>query len=408
MTRMCVLLAHAVLVRLPFVVVLTSSLSVNTMPMTTTPMVPSRAQDTTTIAATRMTVTRMASTNTDNEDGSSLVSVSSSSSSSSSPPPQQQHPRRQRNNDRRYFIHMLLRKTTVGLGAAATATTGMTSTTGIWKPGIDGASAATAAADTDALGSSTGTSQQQQQQQSQLQSQSQRIPPPPEKRRIIRLSSGLQFSDIRVGSGPKVMAQQQQQSSARNNNDENNSADTTTDTNNVVLMHVKALRQDNAVLFDTRAEGPPILFELGSIADEKYYFNAAASSSVAKGRITLGIQEAILAPGIASWEGGYSNSKQEVTMRSGGIRFVVVPSELAYGQQGVSRYDAFQMKLQYPVPRNELLRYEIELFRCNEDTLNVNTATTTTKQKKDTDSTAATPPTVRACCPEELYPCQLQ
>jgi len=368
MTRMCVLLAHTLLLGSSFVVISTSSFSFHTMPTTTTPIVTPRAQDT----------TRMASTDNDNEEGSSLVFASSSL--------------RQRNNDRRYFINLLLRKTIVVLGAAATATT---------------ASAADAATDndTDALGSSTGTSEQQ--------SQSQRIPPPPEKRRIIRLSSGLQFSDIRVGSGPKVMAQQQQQQqSPRNNNDENNSAETTTDTNNnnntVVLMHVKALRQDNAVLFDTRAEGPPILFALGSIAEDTYFLKNAASSSVAKGRITLGIQEAILAPGVASWEGGYSNSKQELSMRSGGIRLVVVPSELAYGTQGVSRYDAFQMKLQQPVPRNEIIRYEIELFRCNDDTLNVNTATTTTKQKNDTDSTAATPPTARACCPEELYPCQLK
>ena len=121
-------------------------------------------------------------------------------------------------------------------------------------------------------------------------------------------------------------------------------------------------------------------------------------------------------------------------MKLGGIRNVVVPSELAYGSNGVSRYEAYKLKLRQPVAKNEILRYEIELFRCN-DNYNINgnaknssnknnnnsssssssdattTGTTTAGDGNgdgddDDDSTTAPSFTARACCPEELYPCQ--
>ena len=67
--------------------------------------------------------------------------------------------------------------------------------------------------------------------------------------------------------------------------------------------------------------------------------------------MTIGLEDGILAAG--------NNS-----MRLGGVRRIVVPSPLAYGHAGVSRYDALQMGLLQPIPRDELLRYEVELLRC--------------------------------------------
>ncbi|OEU06899.1 hypothetical protein FRACYDRAFT_221528 [Fragilariopsis cylindrus CCMP1102] len=167
-------------------------------------------------------------------------------------------------------------------------------------------------------------------------------------------------------------------------------------------MHLKALRRDDSILFDTREEGQPILYQLGSIQEELYYFN---TNTISKGRITLGVQDAILAPGIASWEGGYGSTG--TSMKLGGIRNVVVPSELAYGSNGVSRYEAYKLKLKQPVAKNEILRYEIELFRCND-----NYKITDNGNAKNSDNwnhyrgTTAPSFTARACCPEELYPCQ--
>jgi hypothetical protein len=223
-------------------------------------------------------------------------------------------------------------------------------------------------------------------------------------RRIVRLSSGLQFSDARIGSGPFVQKQQRKQEAS---NDDNTNTNNNSD---VVLMHLKALRRDDSILFDTREEGLPILFQLGSIQEELYYFN---SNSISKGRITLGVQDAILAPGI-----------------------VVVPSELAYGTNGISRYDAYKLNLKQPVAKNEILRYEIELFRCNDNDNNISndiaknknsnnsSSSSSTTDATTTGTTAAdggggndvngddddgitTPSfTARACCLEDFYPCQ--
>ena len=217
--------------------------------------------------------------------------------------------------------------------------------------------------------------------------------------RIIRLSSGLQFSDQRVGSGPMVQIPKSIDNNiiASSNSNSNSVEGLEPDDPSVVLMHLKALKMDGAVLLDTFEEGKPLLFRLGSIPSELYYLNEG--SAIAKGKIPLGVQDAILAQGAASWEGGFGKAD---AMRTGGIRKIVLPSELAYGTKGVSRYEAFKLGLKQPVARNELLRYEIELLRCNDEVIDL----TGSDMVKD-DGTKSTAVAARACCLEELYPCKM-
>jgi len=207
--------------------------------------------------------------------------------------------------------------------------------------------------------------------------------------RIIRLSSGLQFSDQRVGSGPLVPIPKTMDSTIKNMD---NSEGLEPDDPNIVLMHLRALKQDGSVLLDTFEEGKPLLFRLGSIPSELYLLNEGGAMT--KGKIPLGVQDAILAQGSASWEGGFGKADP---MRTGGIRKIVVPSELAYGTKGVSRYEAFQLGLKQAVARNELLRYEIELLRCNDEVMDL--------AGSDEEKSATVP--ARACCLEELYPCKM-
>jgi len=228
--------------------------------------------------------------------------------------------------------------------------------------------------------------------------------------RIIRLSSGLQFSDQRVGSGPMLTIPKTMATTNtinNNNNANNNNGLDNSDNNNnlepddpsIVLMHLRALKLDGSVLLDTSEEGKPLLFRLGSIPSELYLLNEGGA--LAKGKIPLGVQDAILAQGAASWEGGFGKANP---MRTGGIRKVVVPSELAYGTKGVSRYEAFQLGLKQPVARNELLRYEIELLRCNDKAMDL--AGSDGARIKD-DGSKSNAVSARACCLEEFYPCKM-
>lgn len=221
--------------------------------------------------------------------------------------------------------------------------------------------------------------------------------------RIIRLSSGLQFSDQRIGSGPLVPIPKVIGVSSNTNNSKQNSIDNKDglepDDPSIVLMHLKALKQDGSVLLDTFEEGKPLLFRLGSVPSELYYLNEAGA--MAKGKIPLGVQDAILAQGAASWEGGFGKADP---MRTGGIRKVVLPSELAYGNKGVSRYEALKLGLKQPVARNELLRYEIELLRCNDEVMDL--AGSEASMVKD-DGTKSNAVAARACCLQEFYPCKM-
>eukprot|EP00751_Fragilariopsis_kerguelensis_P007125 CAMPEP_0170793442 /NCGR_PEP_ID=MMETSP0733-20121128/22664_1 /TAXON_ID=186038 /ORGANISM="Fragilariopsis kerguelensis, Strain L26-C5" /LENGTH=108 /DNA_ID=CAMNT_0011142407 /DNA_START=160 /DNA_END=484 /DNA_ORIENTATION=- len=62
--------------------------------------------------------------------------------------------------------------------------------------------------------------------------------------RIVRLSSGVQFSDVRVGSGPTVVVKKKAIGTVdKNTNDDNDSS------------AFKGIRRDDSILFDTRDEG---------------------------------------------------------------------------------------------------------------------------------------------------------
>mmetsp|Transcript_23605 Transcript_23605/g.34798 ORF Transcript_23605/g.34798 Transcript_23605/m.34798 type:complete len:306 (+) Transcript_23605:1321-2238(+) len=220
---------------------------------------------------------------------------------------------------------------------------------------------------------------------------------------IVRLSSGLQFVDQRVGSGPLLQL---------SNKSSMDDKEVKPDDPRIVLLHLRALRRDGSILLDTYKDNKPLLFQLGSVPTELYYINDA--SSLAKGIITLGVQDAILASGsavVSSFQTGVKFTKAKADpMRTGGIRKVVVPPELAYGSRGVSRYEAFQLGLKQPVARDEILRYEIEILRCNDEviTLRGDDNDDDVDEEVVNDSRAkSTAPIARACCPEELYPCKM-
>lgn len=156
--------------------------------------------------------------------------------------------------------------------------------------------------------------------------------------------TGVQYRDDRVGSGPDVSPK------------------------DVLVMHIQGLNRDGSIIVDTRSQGKPVLHQLGSVQD----FELFGGNSGQRPVVTLGIEDGIRG------------------MKLGGIRRMVVPGPLAYGHAGVSRYDAMRMGLLKPVPRDEMLRYEVELLRCVD------------VPAPDRGLVA------QACCTEPNYPCKTE
>jgi FKBP-type peptidyl-prolyl cis-trans isomerase len=163
---------------------------------------------------------------------------------------------------------------------------------------------------------------------------------------IHKLPTGVQYRDDRIGNGDLVQRD-----------------------GNKIVLQVKGILQDGSIFLDTTtATTTPILHQLGSSVDYNYLSGNASRNQ--RSKITLGLEDGI------------------VGMHQGGIRRIFVPSPLGYGNAGVSRYDAYRMGLQRAIPRNEILRYEVELLRC----LPISNDNSPTSE-------------ILACCSEVNYPC---
>ena len=154
--------------------------------------------------------------------------------------------------------------------------------------------------------------------------------------------TGVQYRDDRIGNGPVVSKDE------------------------VLVMHIQGLTRDGSVFLDTREKGKPLLHKLGTVQDFDF-FGGDSSKRLA---VTLGVEDGLRG------------------MKLGGVRRLVVPSPLGYGHAGVSRYDAMRMGLLKPIPRDEMLRYEVELLRCVDLPATNNGLVS------------------QACCTEPNYPCK--
>lgn len=173
--------------------------------------------------------------------------------------------------------------------------------------------------------------------------------PQPNESEIIQLVTGVQYRDVRVGKGEAVQK------------------------GDTVVMHIRSLLRDGSVLFDTREDSGPIMLQVGSINDNQF-----SNDKFTRSRITPGVEDAILSKGFGK------------PMTGGGIRLAVVPSALAYGNAGISRFDAFRANLRKGVPRDEMIRYEVEILRCIE-----------------LDQSFANNTTGQVCCTEPGFPCKI-
>jgi FKBP-type peptidyl-prolyl cis-trans isomerase len=124
--------------------------------------------------------------------------------------------------------------------------------------------------------------------------------PPPEISSVIQwhtTPSGLQYAELAVGKGPTPHEGQ------------------------VIILHFAGWMDDGTQFEDTRKRGRAFGFPLGS------------------GQVIKGMDEAVR------------------TMRAGGKRRLVVPSQLAYGEKGVPGL----------VPPNAKLTFDIELLRISDE-----------------------------------------
>lgn len=124
--------------------------------------------------------------------------------------------------------------------------------------------------------------------------------PPPEISSVVQwhtTPSGLQYAELAVGKGPLPREGQ------------------------VIIIHFSGWMDDGTQFEDTRKRGRAFGFPLGS------------------GQVIKGMDEAVR------------------TMRAGGKRRLVVPSQLAYGEKGVPGL----------VPPNAKLTFDIELLRISDE-----------------------------------------
>ena len=166
--------------------------------------------------------------------------------------------------------------------------------------------------------------------------------PLPTEDEIQSTITGVQYRDDRIGHGAEVSK------------------------DDVLVLHLQGLTRDGSIFLDTREQGKPILHKLGSVPD----FDFFGGNSSRRPAVTLGVEDGIRG------------------MKLGGVRRMIVPSPLAYGHAGVSRYDAMKMGLIKPIPRDEMLRYEVEILRCVDLPASNNGLSS------------------QACCTEPNYPCQ--
>jgi len=164
----------------------------------------------------------------------------------------------------------------------------------------------------------------------------------PTDNEITKTLTGVQYRDDRIGNGPVVSK------------------------DDVLVLHIQGLTRDGSVFLDTRGQGKPLLHKLGSVPDFEFFGGKTGERPA----ITMGVEDGLRG------------------MRLGGVRRLVVPSPLAYGHAGVSRYDAMKMGLLKPIPRDEMLRYEVELLRCVD--------------LPGSDNGLVS----QACCTELNYPCK--
>ena len=170
---------------------------------------------------------------------------------------------------------------------------------------------------------------------------------------IQQTITGVKYRDERIGKGPSVA------------NDD------------VIVMHLSGQTRDGNIIVDTRQRGRPLLHKLGSAIDTNFF---GSGKSNQRPIVVTGIEDGIRG------------------MKEGGIRRLVIPSPLGYGHAGVSRYDAMGIGLQNPVPRDELLAYEVEILRCIDVPIPIN------DENGSTDSPSLV---AQACCSEPDYPCKI-
>jgi hypothetical protein len=170
------------------------------------------------------------------------------------------------------------------------------------------------------------------------------------RRPVVSLLTGVQYSDLRVGQGESIQK------------------------DDIVILHLRAMLRDGSIIFDTQEDedGSPLMHKIGSVQDYNFFGGDGSKRS----KVTLGVEDAILSRG----------SSQPMT--TGGIRLVVVPGPLAYGTAGVSGYNALQMKFRQGVPRDALIRYEVEILRCLDVKVSDGNLTRT------------------VCCTEPNFPCK--